>query len=320
MQTNERLKIVKNNAVEIVSEDELKKLIEEKEHPIVYCGYEPSGPIHIGHLVTITKLIEFQKADFHVKVLFADWHAWLNHKGDWEKIEKETNSWKKGFQAAGLNAEFVIGTTFQKNELYFEDILKMSRKLTINRTLRSMQQVARNKENATVSQMIYPLMQIEDIKKMDIDVATGGMEQRKIHMLAREILPEIGYKSPICIHTGLISSLVNKGKMSSSDPASMISIIDSDEEIKRKIKKAYCPEGIEKENPILEITKLIIFPQVSRLNITRKEEFGGNLTYEHYSDLKEDFISKKLHPMDLKAAVSSELTKIIGKIREAYKK
>ncbi|NIA04169.1 MAG: tyrosine--tRNA ligase [Nitrospiraceae bacterium] len=309
---------MKRNTIEVISDEELNNLLLKKEHPVVYCGYEPSGPVHLGHLVTINKLIDFKNAGFHVKVLLADWHAWLNHKGTLEEIDAQTKKWIKSFKSVGLDAEFVIGTSFEKNISYLEDVFRISDSVTINRALRSMQKIARDEEHATVSQMLYPLMQIEDIKALKVDVAVGGLEQRKIHMLAREILPELDYKKPICVHTPLISSLLHNGKMSSSEKNSMISVLDSDEEIKIKIRKSYCLEGIAEENPILEILKLIIFPRLNEFSITRKEEYGGNKTYKSYSDVEDDFVNKRLHPMDLKAAVSEELIKIISKIRDKY--
>src|SRR3989338_8547604 len=119
-----KLDLIKRNTTEIVTEDELLKLIKSKKHPVVYCGYEPSGAIHLGHLVTITKLMDLQKAGFKVKVLFADWHAWLNKKGDWDFIEKQSKIWTTGIRALGLEkAEFVLGSGFQQEKDYVKDVL-----------------------------------------------------------------------------------------------------------------------------------------------------------------------------------------------------
>ena len=73
------------NTVEIVTEDELKALMQKTEKS-VYTGYEPSGEIHLGHLVTINKLMDLRDAGFKIKVLLADLHAFLNQKGDMEKV------------------------------------------------------------------------------------------------------------------------------------------------------------------------------------------------------------------------------------------
>jgi hypothetical protein len=78
-----------------------------------------------------------------------------------------------------------------------------------------MDEVSRNAEDPVVSQIIYPLMQTADIGYLNIDIAVGGIDQRKIHMLAREELHSMGFKSPVCVHTPILLGL-DANKMSSS--------------------------------------------------------------------------------------------------------
>lgn len=314
--------LIKRNTLEIIGEDELKEILKSKKKPIIYCGYETSGPIHLGHLVSMTKLLDLQKAGFKIKILFADWHTYLNQKGDWKFINSEIKKWEKGFRASGLKeVEFVKGSEIQRNLNYIDDVFVLATKNTLNRGLRSMQSVARDLENAKISQVIYPLMQIADFKYLKVDGALGGIEQRKIHMLALESLKDIKYKTPFLIHHELIPSLKGSehGKMSSSVKESMISIIDSDKEIKKKINKAHCPEGIIKENPVLGIIKLIIFPRYDKFIIERPEKFGGNSEFENYDKLEKSFGKKEVHPLDLKNACAKYLCEIIGEIRKGFK-
>ncbi|MEM5804845.1 MAG: tyrosine--tRNA ligase [Candidatus Aenigmatarchaeota archaeon] len=320
MNTEKRIGLIKRNTAEIISEEELRQLLAKKKKPVVYCGYEPSGPVHLGHFVTITKLIDFANAGFKVKVLLADIHALLNRKGEGEKIREDVENWKRTIKAIGLDAEIVLGSDFQFSKDYTTDVMKMSQETTINRGLRSMQEVARDIENATVSQLWYPLMQIEDIKALGCDVAYGGLEQRKIHMLALELADTIGHK-PIIVHTPLITSLKGPGqKMSKSVPGSFVSVTDSDEDIKKTISSAYCPEKSAENNPILQIARLIVFPRIKSLDITRQEKFGGNISFKVYEDLERVYTAGKLHPMDLKAAIAGELIKIIRPVREQFAK
>jgi tyrosyl-tRNA synthetase len=215
-------------------------------------------------------------------------------------------------------AEFVYGSKIQRNMDYMDDIMKISVKTTINRALRSMQEVARDIEHAHVSQVIYPFMQIEDIKALKVDVASSGIEQRKIHMLAREVLPGLGYKAPVLVHTPLIPSLQSGEKMSSSKPETLISVRDKPEDIKHKIKKAYCPEGEIKDNSILSIAKLIVFPRIKEFKVKRPAKFGGNVSFKSYDELERAFAAKKLHPMDLKSTLSEYLIKILEPVRKVF--
>jgi tyrosyl-tRNA synthetase len=321
MDVSKKLELIKRNTVEIINEDILKKILDKGGEPVIYCGYETSGPIHLGHLVSLTKLLDLQKAGFKVKILFADWHTYLNQKGDWDFIREEVEKWKKGIIASDLDSvEFILGSEMERNLEYIDDVFRLATKNTLNRGLRSMQTVARDIENAKISQVIYPLMQIVDFKYLKVDGALGGIEQRKIHMLALESLKNIHYKTPFMIHHELIPSLKgsDSGKMSSSDKSSMISILDDEKDIKKKLNKAYCPEGIVKENPVLAIVKLIIFPRYNNFLVERSEKFGGNLEFNSYKDLEKSFANKELHPTDLKNACSKYLIEICGKIRRRF--
>lgn len=320
MNIKEKEELIRRNADEILNEPQIGKIINKKDLK-AYCGYEPSGEIHLGHLVTMMKLLDLQKAGITPIVLLANWHGWLNKKGDWKFLDKQVETWKKGMNAAGLTkAKFVKGTDYQREKNYIDDIMILALNTTVNRGLRSMQQVARDIENAKISQIIYPLMQIEDIKALNVDFVVAGMDQRKIHALGIEVFSKIGVKKkPVFIHTGIISSLKKGGKMSSSVPESMISIRDTREIIKKKINDAHCIAGEKNENPILDICRLVLFPKFERLKIERKEEHGGDLNYNSYEKLEKDFTDKKLHSLDLKNAVAELLEELIEPIRKAWK-
>lgn len=319
MDIDQKIELIKTNTEEILTEEDLKKLLAQKKKPVVYCGYEPSGPMHLGHFVTITKLMDFAKAGFKVKILLADIHAFLNRKGNEELIKKEVDNWRKTIKAIGLDAEVVLGSDFQFTKEYQLDVMRLAQASTINRGLRSMQEIARDVENATISQLWYPIMQVADIKYLKADVAEGGLEQRKVHMIGKDLKSVINYDF-IAVHTPLITSLKGPGsKMSKSIPGSGISVTDSYEEIKKTINDAYCPIKIIEDNPILQISRLIIFPRIEKFEIKRPERFGGNLEIRNYKDLEKLYSEGKIHPLDLKNAVTEYLEVIIAPIRKKWK-
>jgi len=317
MESKKRIDLITRNCVEVIGEENIKAFMKKG---IVYCGYETSGEIHLGHFVTILKLLDLQKAGIKVKILLADWHTWLNKKGDWDFVNKQMKQWEKGFKSLGLKAEIVRGTSFQKKPDYFEDILKLSLNITVNRGVRAMQQVARDIDNAKVSQIIYPLLQVADVKYLKTNFVVSGSDQRKIYMLGVDEGEEIGLQKAVYLYTGLIPGLKGPGtKMSSSVQNSFISIRDTKKEILKKISKAYCQKGDPKNNPILSITKLVVFPKFEKVKITRPEKFGGNLEFKNYEDLEKSFESGKLHALDLKNSVSGYLEKMIAPIRKVWK-
>jgi tyrosyl-tRNA synthetase len=108
-------------------------------------------------------------------------------------------------------------------------------------------------------------------------------------------------------------------KMSKSKPASAIFIHDSPEEIKSKIKKAYCPEKTVEGNPIIEYAEYLLLRDKG-IRIERPEKFGGDLDIPDADELKKVYAEGKLHPMDLKNAVTNELTDLLKPCREYFEK
>jgi tyrosyl-tRNA synthetase len=313
----DRLELVTRNVEEVVTPDELKALLENNPHPKVYVGYEPSGNIHLGHMITANKLIDCQQAGFEVTVLLADLHAYLNRKGTLEEIAKIAEYNKRCFIALGLspeNTRFVLGSSYQLSPEYETSVLKMACDTTLNRARRSMDEVSRDAEDPRVSQMIYPLMQALDIAYLGVDVAMGGIDQRKIHMLAREELPALGFKSPICLHTPILLGL--DGTKMSSSKGNNISVDEPAEVVTKKIEKAFCPIGQTTDNPVLDLFRYHIFIKYPTITIERPEKFGGNLEYASYAALRDDFGAKKVHPVDLKKTAAKYMNLTLESVRK----
>jgi len=304
------------NTVEVVTEDELLSLI-SRPAKSVYAGYEPSGEIHLGHLVTVNKLIDLQVAGFDVIVLLADLHAFLNRKGTMERVRELADYNRQCFEGVGLrNVKYVLGSDLQLDRNYDLLVLQLSQQITLNRAMRSMDEVGRQMDHPTVSQMIYPLMQAADIAMLGVDAAVGGIDQRKIHMLAREHLINFGYPAPVCIHTPILNGL--DGKKMSSSQGNYISIADSEDEIKKKCQKAFCPPEIV-ENPVLQIFQHHIFPRLLQVTVKRPEKFGGDRAFTSYSEIEQAYQKGEVHPLDLKRACSEGLIDILRPVREYIK-
>ncbi|WAC05037.1 MAG: tyrosine--tRNA ligase [Methanoregula sp.] len=301
------------NTVEVVTEDDLRSLL-KKPGKKVYAGYEPSGEIHLGHLVTVNKLVDMQAAGFDVVVLLADLHAFLNRKGTMEKIGELAEYNKRCFEGLGLkNVTYVLGSDLQLSRDYDLLVLQLSQQITLNRAMRSMDEVGRQMDHPTVSQMIYPLMQAADIAMLGVDAAVGGIDQRKIHMLAREHLVNFGYPAPVCIHTPILNGL--DGKKMSSSQGNYISVADSEDEIRKKCQKAFCPPEVT-ENPVLQIFQHHIFPRLPEVTLRRQEKFGGDRSFTGYAEIERAYQNGEIHPLDLKKTCGDCLTEVLNPVRE----
>jgi tyrosyl-tRNA synthetase len=317
MDLESKLKLIERGALEVVTPDELREKL-DKNRMTAYIGYEPSGKIHLGHAITVKKMIDLQKAGFHVKILLADLHAYLNGKGSLEDIIETSKYNINCFRALGLsdNAEFVMGSDFQKNDDYTLLVYQLALSTTLTRARRSMAQITRDHEDHKVGEVIYPLMQVIDMLFLEVDVAVGGMEQRKIHMLARDNLPRLDYPAPVCIHTPLLHGTDGSEKMSSSK-GNFIAIDDEPEIITDKIKRCYCPAGEVNGNPVLEIAEHFIFTEQEKILIERPDKFGGNLELD-YQELIDIYEKGDLHPLDLKNSVTKYLINCLKPVREYF--
>lgn len=317
----ERFDIITRGAAEIVTEDELRQLL-NREKFNAYCGYEPSGKIHFGHALTALKLIDLQRAGAQATILLADLHALLNHKGTLGEIQRIAEYNKHCFIALGLDphrTNFVLGSSFQLKPEYVLDVLKMATNTTLLRARRSMAEIARQTKDPDVAQAIYPIMQSVDIAHLKADVAVGGADQRKVHMVAREKLPALGYKKPVCIHVPLLHGLDGEVKMSSTK-GNFIAVDDEPSIIKDKVAKAFCPPKIVKDNPVVEYAEYIVLPALGSIRIDRPGKYGGPLELHDAVELRKIYAAGKLHPADLKAALTEALVNILAPVREYFRK
>ncbi len=324
------LALVTRHTQETVTEEEVAKALEKKE-PTAYMGYAPTGELHIGHLLPIMKIADFLDAGFKFKFLIADIHAYLDdQKTPWDLLDARSEYYETAIramvEACGTkadNLEFVRGSTFQLKEEYMMSVLKMAGSVTFNRVKRAASEVVRFGDAPKLGGFMYPLLQVQDVLALDADVTLSGVDQRGIYMLGRELLPDIGERKYACVFTPLLPGLTG-GKMSASDKASKIGVTDTEEELKKKMKDAFCEAGVVEGNGVLMFMEQVVFPLKERKGgsfmVHRPEKFGGDLEYKDYAALEKDFEDKKLHPLDLKNALAEELAKVLEPVRKAVSK
>ncbi len=336
MDIDGKMDLIKSEPTEeILTEEELKSLLETNNHPIHYIGLEISGIPHIGHvLVAGKKINDLVKAGIKTKIYLADWHTFANNKldGDWNKILKGAEFYKMLFKFICPDTEIVLGSDlYSKNDEYWKYVMKFSAHTTIARATRTLIIEGRSeKEKLHVSQYMYPIMQVADLIALDVDIPHAGMDQRRIHMLAKELFKSEKLKPIVPLHHHLITSLtkppnlpagsvkeeiVAEMKMSKSKPGSAISILSKDVEIKKAINNAWCPERTIDKNPILELCKYLIMPSKGKFSIIRDKKFGGDVEYMRYKDIESDFKTGKLHPSDLKNGVCNIISGMVGDVR-----
>ena len=328
MDINKRFELIKRNTVEVVSEDELKKLLSKKKQPVVYLGTAITGRPHVGYFLWVLKLADFLKAGFKVKILLADLHGVLDNT-PWNVVDKRYEYYEKViplmFESLGIkknkNLVFVKGSEFQLAPEYMYDLLQLTTHNAIHSLKKAASDVVKLGDNPKLSGLIYPIMQALDEQYLNVDVQYGGIDQRKILMFARENLPKIGYESRIEIMTPLVPGLLGK-KMSASLEKSKIDLLDDEKEIHKKIKNANCVAG-DPDNGVLAFLKYVIMiikeDKNEKFVVKREKKYGGDLKYSNYEDIEKDFVAKKLHPLDLKNSLAKEIYELVKTIHKKRK-
>lgn len=327
MDLDQKLNLIKRNTEEILTEEELVELLKNKAEPVVYLGYAPTGRMHIGYMIPAMKIKDFVNAGLKVKILLADLHAHLdNTKSPMELLDKRVEFYKlelgELYKALGIDIskiEFIKGSDFQLSKEYSLDLYRLAAQVSAERAKHAAAEVVKFGDAPKLGGFLYPLMQTLDEEYLGVDIQYGGADQRKILGFAREAHPKIGQQKRVAIMTPMLPG-ISGGKMSASDAASKIDLLDSAEEIAAKINKAYCPEGDLADNGIMVFMKyvLMVLKEDYResFSVERAEKFGGNKEYKTTAELEKDFMDKKLHPEDLKKALTAELVKILAPVRE----
>ncbi|MFH0906461.1 MAG: tyrosine--tRNA ligase [archaeon] len=327
MNTEERLELIKRNTAEIITIEEMRKLIETKKEPAIYLGTAVTGRPHIGYFAWVQKLVDFLNCGFKVKVLLADLHGALDNT-PWELLDKRYEYYSivipamiEALDGDLKNFQIVKGSDFQLKKEYILDILKVSTFASVRDCNKAASDVVKMGDNPKLSGLIYPIMQSLDEVYLEADVQIGAVDQRKILVFAREFLPKVGYKERVEVMIPFIRGLTTDGKMSSSNLSSKVDLIDDLATIKKKLNSAYCLEG-DVESGVIDFCLTVIMTQKEdrkqEFVVERPEKYGGTLKFKNKEQLKEAFISKQLHPADLKNALAIEIDKLLDPIRKKF--
>tara|TARA_B100000683_G_C12478056_1_gene550325 strand:+ start:1072 stop:2226 length:1155 start_codon:yes stop_codon:yes gene_type:complete len=342
--SKQRLALMVGNVQEAVGIDHLIDCLKDNTSMAgdgvirCYVGFEPSGKAHIGWKVISLQLKRMLEAKTNVLIFLADWHAWVNDKfgGNMEAIQVTAKYMEETFLALLGNPEvgegpgqvrFLWASKLMEDGDYWARVLRCSKGVTLARVRKTFTIMGRDESSSDndLSRFYYPAMQAADIFELDIDVAIGGMDQRKAHMYMRDVAEKWKWKKATCLHTPIISSLKSSGarmesfdhKMSKSDPNSALLLHDPVERIKKKMRKAYLdPE--DDNSPIYELIQDIILPEFGKVVVTPNPKFGEPSTWESLEDFKSAVKEGTLHPLDAKFGVADGIASGLAEVSDHF--
>lgn len=316
-ETKERRVLITRNLQEALGTDKLTvQLGTPGKVPHVYWGTATTGKPHVGYLVPMRKIADFLQAGLKVTILFADLHAYLdNMKSSWELLKSRVVYYEKVIVALleSLNVpigqlHFKKGTEYQLERDYTDHVLQLSAQVSLRDALRAGAEVVKQVESPLLSGLLYPLLQALDEQYLKVDGQFGGVDQRKIFILAEEQLPKLKLGKRWHLMNPMVPGLTGT-KMSSSEEDSKIDVLDEPDKVRSKIMGAACSRD-QPDNGVLAFYNFVLFPIVSpdAIEISNQRFFD-------FESLKQAYLYGKLDEEALKTFLADFLVNLLNKVR-----
>ena len=187
MDVETRFELIKRVGEEIITEEELWRLLEMKDHPIAYDGFEPSGITHLAFGIYRAMNVEdLLKAGVKFKLWLADWFAWINNKmgGDLEKIRLIEEYFTEVWNASGVDVDEVevLRASENMDREHWKRVILIAKNTTLTRMFRCLTILGRKKgELQETSQLFCPAMQVSDIFQLECDMSVGAGSEASEH-------------------------------------------------------------------------------------------------------------------------------------------
>src|SRR3989338_6272294 len=230
MTSEEKFKLITRNLAEVLTEEELKSVIDSDTPLRHYIGFEISGKLHIGHFFQLLKIKDLQEAGAETIVWLADLHSVVNNKlgGDLDVIRKVGRDYfepamRSLFECIGGNPEKIIflycSEYYAKNPDFWFTFLEVAKNTSLARSKRSITIMGREnaEDSIETAKIMYPIMQAADIFLLQTNISHAGMDQRKVHVVARDTAYNIKTFAlkdkngkqikPVAIHTPILLGL-----------------------------------------------------------------------------------------------------------------
>jgi tyrosyl-tRNA synthetase len=290
-------KILSRGVVEILpSKKGLADLMKRRKIRL-YLGIDPTSPdLHLGHLVTLKKLKEFQDLGHEVILLFGTFTAQIGDPSEREiprkplsfsQVKKNMKNYKKQFSKILDPKKTKIKYNHQwLGKLKFSDLIKITSYFTISRLLERDMFKKRLKKGREVwlHEILYPLMQGYDSVAMDVDLEIGATDQTFNMLVGRKLQRIFNKKEKFILTSPILLGL--DGRKMSKTYNNTVNLEDSPENMYGKIMTL-------KDELIWDYFKLLT-----------------DLSLKEIDKIKKDVLAKVLNPKEAKSLLAFEIVKL----------
>lgn len=215
------IKSVLDRGVETIlpSREGLKKLIGQKQITC-YQGFDPSMPsLHLGNLVGILKLRQFQKLGHKVIFLVGDFTGMIGDPTDKDAIRKKlsrqevianSQTWKgqveKILDFGGKNPARMIFNSDWNDKISFKELIDITSNFTVQQMLERDMFQKRIKEQKPIGlhEFLYPVAQAIDCVELKVDLEIGGSDQIFNMLAGRNLMKAVNNKEKYVLATKLL--------------------------------------------------------------------------------------------------------------------
>jgi len=296
---NRKIEEVLTKGVEeiIPTKEGLRKLMKKRKIRL-YLGVDPTSPkIHLGHLVPLKKLKEFQELGHEVILVFGTFTAQIGDPSGRNEARKPLSLEEVKNNMATYKKQVAKFLDFSKvqikyngdwlSKLDFSDLIKITSHFTVSRLLeRDMfQKRLREKREIWINEFLYPLMQGYDSVAMDVDLEIGASDQTFNMLVGRKLQRIFNKKEKFVLTTPLLLGL--DGRKMSKTFNNTVDLTDEPGEIFGKIMSL-------KDGLILQYFELVT-----------------NLSLKEIEEIKKDLGSGRVNPRNPKSRLAREITTLL---------
>ena len=222
-------RLLKRGVAEIVVEEEMVELLRSSKRLRLKEGFDPSFPdIHLGHMVALRKLHQFQELGHQVVLIVADWTAQIGDPSGMSITRPMLSREQVLANAQTYLEQFFKIVDKEKTEVRWQsewfdkftlsDIIHLTSKFTVAQFLARDDFSKRYNEGRPIAltELLYPLLQAYDSVAIQADVEFGGTDQKFNFLVGRELQTMVGQRPQQCFMTPLLIGTDGSQKMSKS--------------------------------------------------------------------------------------------------------
>ncbi|OGC03884.1 tyrosine--tRNA ligase [candidate division WOR-1 bacterium RIFOXYA12_FULL_43_27] len=229
MDVEKHLRIIKENIVELLPEEELICKLKRNKPLRIKWGADPSAPdIHLGHTVVLNKLKQFQDLGHHVIFLIGDFTAMIGDptgKSETrpilspEEVKENAKTYQKQvFKILDPKKTEVVYNSNWLADLKMADLINLAGKYTVARMLEREDFMTRFEKERPISihEFLYPLIQGYDSVHLKSDLEIGGTDQKFNLLVGRELQREFKQEPQVILTVPILEGTDGVQKMSKS--------------------------------------------------------------------------------------------------------